>query len=267
MENSGSQTTARMVLIYSHADRRFLQHSQLLYFLEGLAREERFDFWWDRDMGHPLWDEEIRRRLDDADIVICVVSQPFLNSEYVRNVEAPITYRRLIDDDILLVPLMLDASTWEQYDWLRRVHHFPTDGTYLRRRRNLGPLYLEIVEYIRKWFRSTMRPAQSGTTQSYQDPQMIYTLRRLPEAKLSKQQVRILARDSCRRAGEMVKDAALREKIVAEARAMKAGDQPLKKEQLARLDKKYLAGRRRKPDPEAVRWVLRCARLHPQGRA
>ncbi|HEV3467763.1 MAG TPA: toll/interleukin-1 receptor domain-containing protein [Pyrinomonadaceae bacterium] len=267
MEISEAQATARMVLIYSHADRRFLDHSQLIYFLEGLAREERFDFWWDKEMGHPLWDEEIQRRLNDADIVVCLVSQAFLNSEYVRHVEAPITYRRLINDDILVVPLMLDASTWERYDWLSPIHHFPTDGTYLRRRGNLGPLYLEIIEYIREWFRRTMQPAQSGAAPSYQDPQMIYTLRRLPEAKLSRHQVRVLARDSCERAREMVKDAALREKIIAEARAMKADDTPLNKEQLARLDRKYLAGRRRKPDPKFVRWVLRCARLHPQGRA
>jgi len=261
MVTSKTKPTAKMVMIYAHADRNFLQHSQMLYFLEGLASEEGFEFWWDREMDHPLWDEEIKRRLDEADIVVCLVSQPFLNSDYVKNVEAPRTYRRLIREGIMVVPIMVDASTWKQHKWLSKLHHFPDDKTYLRGRRNRGKVYLDIVEYIRKWFRGSLRP--------YQDPRMIYTLRLLPATELNKQQLRILTNDSCKKAREMVKDEALREKIIKSARELKKIDKnkPLGKQQLAQLDKKFLAGKRRKPDPEVVRWVLRCAQLHPQGKA
>lgn len=40
----------------------------------------------------------------------------------------------------------------------------------------------------------------------------------------------------------------------------------LSKQKLETLDRRFLARNQRNPDAEIVRWVLRCAELHPQGR-
>jgi hypothetical protein len=85
---------------------------------------------------------------------------------------------------------------------------------------------------------------------------------------LDKEQIRILVKDSCERARKFVPDPQLREKICKEAKAeiRKNSSTPLSKQQLERLDRHFLAQNARKPDAEIVRWVLRCAGLHPQGR-
>ena len=131
-------------------------------------------------MDHPLFDDEIRKRLDDADVVICLISQPFLNSAYITTVEAKITFERLINEGILVVPVMLDACLWEDTEWLKALHHFPTEG-YLQSSRKKSELYLEITKYIRKWYHNRAT--------AFRDPKMVYKLRRLPEAQLSKEQV------------------------------------------------------------------------------
>jgi len=85
---------------------------------------------------------------------------------------------------------------------------------------------------------------------------------------MSKEQIRILQEDSCNRARKMVPDPDLREKICRDARSLikKNKGAPLSKQQLEKLDEKFLARGSRKPDAEAVRWVPRCEGLHPQGR-
>jgi len=65
-----------------------------------------------------------------------------------------------------------------------------------------------------------------------------------------------------------VPDAKLRQQICEAARALGASREArLSKPQLAKLDAKFLAHKeKRAPDPKKVRWVLRAAGLHPQGR-
>ena len=255
-----AKPNTNVVMFYSHhkEDRDFLKHSQLLAFLKNLGKG--FEFWWDEKMDEPLWDDEIKRRIEGAAIVIWLVSEAFLASEYITHVEAPKTYKRLIREGILVVPILLHPSSWEEHAWLRKIHHFPTDKPYLHGHPNKNQVYLDIIKYIRRW---------AGKRSAISDPEMIGNLRRLAEHALSKEQVNILMKDSCERARAIVKDAKLRSRIVKAAKAMKGKDKKrtLSKEELSKLDEQFLSNGTRTPDPKFVRWVLRCAHIHPQGRA
>jgi hypothetical protein len=72
------------------------------------------------------------------------------------------------------------------------------------------------------------------------------------------------------RAQSLVPDSRLRNKICQEAKVLLRQNEgeSLSKEQLEQLDEKFLrkAENRNTPDPKKVRWVLRAAHLHPQGR-
>ena len=248
----------KMVMIYAHKDRKILKPLRLLDFLQGLATNEKWEFWWDEKLSHPLFDDEIKRQLNQADIVVCLISQPFLNSDYITRVEAKITSERLMRQGILVVPVMLDASLYEDIKWLKKLDHFPGEGD-LRSSKNKSVIYHDIIKFIRNWYHERALP--------FRDPQMVYKLRRLPESALSQEQVKVLVKDSCERAQRMVPDLKLQKRIVKAARALIKKKQPLNKQQLERLDRRFLAGNTRRPDSELVRWVLRCNQLHPQGRS
>lgn len=251
---------AKMVMIYSHhpEDRKDLKKSMLESSLRNLAKSEGIDFWWDIDLDKSHWDEEIKRRLDEADIILCMVSEAFLASDYISRVESRITSRRARGRRALAVPVLLKPSSWEQHAWLRELHHFPTDRPSMYRHPNRYAVYQEITNYIRKWL---------GRRGPVLAPEVLRGLRRLRESNMDEEQLGILTNDSCRRAKEAVRNAALRKKIEQAARQLKGADKSrtLSKEELAQLDEQFLAGGRRKSDPKYVRWVLRCAGLHPQG--
>ena len=255
-----AKRSVRIVLSYAHSDREKLDLSKLLDFIRDLAVDKKWEFWWDQDLIHPLFDEEIRGRFEEADAIICIVSQNFLGSKYIKKVESAIARKRGKREGILVLPVLLTASLWENHAWLRKLHHFPTDGSFLHGSGNRKyAINLQISTYISNHF--------GNKVSALSDPKMIYRLRHLPETGLSRKWVRSLANDSCERARAAVPEAKLRERICAEAkrRLKMKPNEHLSKEELAEIDRKFLAGTR-KPDPKNVRWVLRCAGLHPQGK-
>lgn len=61
---------AEMVLIYAHKDWKSIEN-YFIDWLEALEAEEDLDFCWDKKMKRALWDEEMKQRLNEADIVAC----------------------------------------------------------------------------------------------------------------------------------------------------------------------------------------------------
>ncbi len=98
---------AKIVLIYSHKDRVFFDRTTFLDFLKGMAKEEGASLWWDKKMRRTLWDEEIKQQLYDADVIICLISQSFITSDYIMNAEAKKTFDRLKREGIIVIGIML----------------------------------------------------------------------------------------------------------------------------------------------------------------
>ncbi|MCI0628507.1 MAG: toll/interleukin-1 receptor domain-containing protein [Acidobacteria bacterium] len=248
----------KLVLIYSHKDRDFLEKSRFIDFLRAVATDEGLDLWWDEKLSHPLWDKEIKSRLEEAFVVVCLVSQPFLNSDYVREVEAKRSYHRLIKEEICLVPVMYQPCLWESHEWLKQVNHIPKDG-YIFGRSNQSHIFLEVAQYIKKCL---------GRSSLFRKPRALYTLRNIPDENLLANQRALLQRDSVERSDRYVPDRRLQRNICTAAKPLlrKNKGRPLSKAQLEDLDRRFLARGKRKPDAMKVRWVFRAHGLHPQGR-
>jgi TIR domain len=251
----------RIVLSYAHRDEGRLERFGLIPFLEGLPKKQNWEFWSDKFLDDSRFDEEIKARFNRADVIVCIVSQYFLNSKYINEVEKVIARRRSKNERILVVPILLTPSFWEEEKWLTKLHHFPKRKGYVFDEGvNRLALAMEIARFIIRHFEQRVLP--------FRDPKLLYKMRRLARTSLTEEQTGILRRDACERASEAVPNPELRAKICREAKRLikQKGVDHLSKKDLAALDKKSLANGR-KPDPEIVRWVLRCAGLHPQGKA
>jgi hypothetical protein len=275
MERPRAAQRDKMVLIYSHKNRNFLKPSskgtKFFDFLEGLIQDEKLDFWWDEKMSHTKWDEEIRQHLNEADIVVCIVSQPFLTSGYVRKVELRITEKRQKDDDIIVIPILLEPCQWKNHKWLRTYHHIPEQPIepYYKHKRLV--IYLEIIDHIRNRIRARREGKNHlKSVKPYREPRMLSALRRVANKDLPKEQLPSLVKQAEERARQFVKDPSLRKRIcdAAKRKLDENGVESLNKRQLKDLDREFLMAldKRQQPDPKKIRWVLRACGLHPQGR-
>lgn len=116
----------RIFICYSHRDSEYLSPDSLLGFLRGLEGEEDAELWCDqRIAAGTLWDDEIRRRLTEADIALVLVSQSFLDSEYCTNIEVQTFLTRRREDGLILFPILLSPCEWERRDWLAATQCLP----------------------------------------------------------------------------------------------------------------------------------------------
>jgi hypothetical protein len=66
------------------------------------------------------WDTEIRRELEDADVVVFLVSTSFLSSRYIRGVEMVSALKRRAAGEAELVAVILEADcAWKGRDFTR----------------------------------------------------------------------------------------------------------------------------------------------------
>jgi hypothetical protein len=249
-----------MVLIYAHKAVSFVTDTKFMDYLEAAARELEFELWWDHAMDEGLFKQEIERRLNAANVVVCLVTQAFLNSDFVTNVEAKIVARRRQRQGLIVVPVMLDPVR-NIPEWLPEIDRLPASHPpYLAGRTNKVILFKEIADKILE--------RVSNHAPTYRETRSTSTLRQLPDDAFSAKERAIMLEHAQSRADHYVPSPTKRAEICREARKMGASQKrPLSKEQLARLDRTFLvAGTRRRPDPMKVRWVLRACGLHPQGR-
>jgi TIR domain len=138
---------------YSHKDKKYLGDDSLLGFLKGLEREG-FSIWVDKRLeAGMLWDDEIKKQMAAADIVVALISQSFLNSDYCQNSEMRVFLEKRKEAGLVIVPIIIAPCDWRSFDWLSATQFEPRDGKtiesdYKDRGKREG-LFLKILEGLR----------------------------------------------------------------------------------------------------------------------
>jgi internalin A len=106
------QPRLRLFLSYSHNDaklRDLFGGNLALLEADGLI-----EWWFDgRILPSSAWDSTIRRELELADIVVCLISTDFLESKYIKNVEMPRAIERRESGETEIVSVLLEDCAWQ----------------------------------------------------------------------------------------------------------------------------------------------------------
>lgn len=140
--------TIKIFVSYSHQDSKYLEKNSLLGYLQGMEKDQ-VEFWTDRQiMPGELWDQVIKRNLQEADIALVLVSQHFLNSKYCQDIEI----ERFLANKTHLFPVILSPCGWHRYQWLAERQFLPggdkTIEEHYRGSGNRNRLFLEIQEAL-----------------------------------------------------------------------------------------------------------------------
>ena len=93
-------------IIYAQEDSAAVD--QLRRQLAPLEKKETIELWYDgKILPSQKWDEAIKRRLEQAELVLLCVSVDFLNSEYIETVELRKALQRHREGLSHLVPVIL----------------------------------------------------------------------------------------------------------------------------------------------------------------
>lgn len=104
----------KVFISYSHDD--VDARNKATNFLVNLEREGLIDIWHDKMIGPgEEWDEIIRERILNSDIVILLVSQSFIVSSYSNMVEMQITLSNVYQGKTKIIPFLLDDCDWQNW--------------------------------------------------------------------------------------------------------------------------------------------------------
>lgn len=113
MRDEQAQTPVKAFLSYSHKDSTHLQALQAA--LSPLVRLQKLRLWNDRaiDAGDE-WQETIFRELEEADIVLCLVSADFIHSDFCYAKELVVAMDAHRRGEKTVVPIRLRQCAWDE---------------------------------------------------------------------------------------------------------------------------------------------------------
>ncbi len=119
-------TTAplKTFLIYAHEDSTAvdLLRKQLV----SLEKSKSIELWFDgKILAGQKWDETIKHRLEQAELVLLCVSVDFINSDYIEDTELKKALQRHRDGLAHLVPIVLRPCDWVEYFQIGQLQALP----------------------------------------------------------------------------------------------------------------------------------------------
>jgi len=115
----------KIFFCYAHEDEPYL--NKLKAYLRPLQRQGLIDVWYDRDISAGTeWEREISQRLNEAQIILLLVSPDFMNSDYCYSVEMKRALERHDRKEAIVIPVILRHIYWQGV--LGKLQALPTDA-------------------------------------------------------------------------------------------------------------------------------------------
>jgi len=122
----GTKAALSAFIAYSHVDEE--AKNALLKHLGPLTRLRLIDSWHDRKIkAGEEWDKTISSKLDQADIILLLVSIDFINSEYCYDIELEKAMERHEAGTARVIPIILRPCLWNHASFAK-LQALPKDA-------------------------------------------------------------------------------------------------------------------------------------------
>ena len=125
----------KVFISYSHGDTAF--QDALKRHLMPLIRNKKITYWSDRVLFPGVeWDRRIKHELEEADIILLLVSSYFLASEYCDEIEVRRAIEKHNAGEALVIPVIVRPCSWKS-----------TPFAHLQ----AMPIYRGITKSVQEW--------------------------------------------------------------------------------------------------------------------
>lgn len=138
---------ANLFFSYSHKDEAL--RDELEVHLSMLKRQGIIEAWHDRRIGvGNEFENEISQELNNADIILLLISPYFLASDYCYDIEMKRAIERHESGEARVIPVILHPCDWHSASF-GKLMATPTDGKPVSKHPNQHDAFLDIVTSIR----------------------------------------------------------------------------------------------------------------------
>jgi formylglycine-generating enzyme required for sulfatase activity len=134
---------------YSHRDEG-LKDELVNYHLKPLQRDGKIRTWQDRDIeAGAEWAEEIRTNLENADIVLLLITRHFLASDYCYETEMQRAVQRHHEGTARVIAIILKPCIWQESPF-SKLQVLPKDGKAVTTWDNQDEAFVYVEKGIRR---------------------------------------------------------------------------------------------------------------------
>jgi internalin A len=129
MQDTNSKAL-RVFCSYSHKDETLREELETI--LKPMQRQKFIESWSDHKIiaGQEL-DEEIKKNLQSADIILMLVSADFIASDYCNDIEVAQAIKRHEAKEAQVIPIIVRDTNWRSSP-LRKLKALPQDGKFIK---------------------------------------------------------------------------------------------------------------------------------------
>ena len=157
-----SQPTNPVEVFYSYAHEDEGLRDELKKHLANLKRQGIITEWYDRDISAGKeWDDEIKKHLDSASVILLLISPDFMNSDYSNDVEVKQAMKRHEAGEARVIPIILRPVDWEGAPF-SKLQGLPTDAKAVTLWSNYDEAFLSVVKGIRTALKELTKKPDDG---------------------------------------------------------------------------------------------------------
>jgi len=142
------QPAVSVFLSYAHEDKLLVE--RLKKHLSLLERQGRVSTWYDRQITPGTnWAEMIDARLEQASIILLLVSPDFIASDYCYQIEMKSALKRHKEGKARVVPILLRPIDWQGVPFAH-LQALPTDAKFITTWKNEDEAFADVVAGVRR---------------------------------------------------------------------------------------------------------------------
>lgn len=149
----------KIFISYAHADESL--KDDLEKHLSGLRRGNIIDDWNDRKiMPGVEWDKEIKKKLNESQIVLFLVSKDFLFSDYINDVEVNNTLERYKRNEVIIVPIIIKPCDFSSLP-IGKFQALPKDAKPINTWSNTDEAWLDAINGVKQVIKHLKQDGES----------------------------------------------------------------------------------------------------------
>jgi len=166
-EQTSKDKPLKIFISYSHRDEKLCD--ELVNHLRPMERTGLISIWLDREQLRPssVWADEITKALDEADIILFLVSYGFLSSEFLIE-EMRRALKRYEKAEATIIPIILSDCDWGQTP-LFNFQALPRSAKPVTEWKDRGEAFADITRGIRQVVERLQEKVESEVTVQFEE--------------------------------------------------------------------------------------------------
>jgi TIR domain len=134
----------RIFFSYAHEDEKF--RKELEKHLSFLKRSKKIIGWHDRRISPGAnWEQEINDNIDQAQVILMLISPDFINSDYCYETESIRALEKHNKGEALVIPIIIRPCLWRETPF-QSLQALPTDGVPVSTSSNPDEAWLNVAQ-------------------------------------------------------------------------------------------------------------------------